>query len=254
MENILDTIRKLVETAESKKTSGDPTTLLEAEAFMQKAEELMAKHNIDMHEVRKAAAANSDKFAHWVYGERIYTKENLAGSRWRHDLIKMLCDHNLTGVIFNAKGEKEGFRVYGDMQNVEVTVWLYNYLDVTLMSLAKAYRAGLDSITRDVLGCRHTVLKSFIDGAITGISRKLYEQREQSPYKAAMWEVVKYNDAALQEYLKEKIKNFVSSKSKSIDIKVDSAFAAGVEAGRAVQLTGRRLATGEEAVKTKLLK
>lgn len=248
MENIINKIRALIEKAQSNKEIGE---LAEAESLIAMAEKLMEKYNIDMHAVRMAAAMSNDKFANWVYGERVYTTEHLAGNRWRHDLIKMLCEHNLTAVIFGAKGEKPSFRVYGDISNVEVTVFLYHFLDMTLLRLAKEYRASLDSITRDMLGCRHTVLKSFLDGAITGISRKLHDQKEESEHKAAMGALIKYNDKALDEYLKEKIKDFVSKMPKQVDVKVDSAFEAGRIAGENVKLTGRRL---EDAVKSKLLK
>lgn len=243
-DSIIYKIKSLMNTAESYKELGN---LEAAEAATAKANELLLKHNIDLHKIRMAQANDNDKFADWIYGEYVSYKENLAGNRWRMDLIKMVCNHNLTGVIFNIN---ETFRVYGLAENVEVTVWLYNFLGVHLMRLAKEFMAGLDPGTK-ATQCRHTWLKNFLLGAIEGVDNKLSAQRQESTLAKAIWKLILYNEKSLLEYKQKVEPGFITVNPKSIEL--TDGYANGLEAGKNVELNNRRL-TAEKQVEKKLLK
>lgn len=243
-EKILDRVKKLLAKAESAKEIG---SLAEAEAFMQKVNELMIEYNLSMHDIRMAAAADNDKFADWIYGEYVEYKENLAGGRWRMDLIKMICRHTLTGIVFNTHIKK--FRVYGQIENVESTVWQYNFLSSRLLSMAKdARKESAEALEH----CRHTFLKDYLMGSIHGIERKLIEQAKESKLKDAVNQLIKYNDKALDEYVKEKVGDVIKSMPRGNQTLASGAYKKGYNDGKSMSM-GNRLSASEQAVQKKLL-
>jgi hypothetical protein len=254
-ERMIDIIAKLFAKADATHSQQ------EAEALTQKANELLIKYNIDRQKVFDSLNKDGqgDKFESWVTGEKVQYKENLAGNRWRKELIKMLCRHNLCGVIFsNSKDDKylkrdPTFLVYGDMQNVEMVVWLYHYLDTYLMRMAKESRAALTDEERD-MQCRHTYLVNFLDGAIHGIERKLNDERLASELKDQIGQLIKYNDKAIEEYRDKVFGKTIWTSNKSKERKTDLGYEDGFEAGKNVKLSERRLTNAEDKVKSKLLK
>lgn len=243
--SIAEKIAAIIALAEGEKNAGN---LGAYENMTAKANEMLLKHNLSRHEVLMAAAESDDKFSEWIYGEKVNYKENLAGERWRMALIKTLSKHNLCGVVFTTK--QKYFRVYGDASNVESVVWLYNFLNINLLRLAKEYMKGLSNEVRDTQ-CRHAWLKDWLIGAVDGIDAKLIEQTNKSPLKAAIGDLILYNKKALAEYVKKIEPGMYTSMPKELNIRQDS-YEAGYKTGKNMNLNERKL-TAEKVIEKKLL-
>jgi len=271
-EKLIDKIAKLLKVAESKKHAASKETdkqtidrlLEEADSFSAHATRLLLEHNIEMMKVRQKMgeeAISADEQI-GVYAERISYSENLAGDRWLKDLIKVIVKHNLCGVIFAvpptntpakfAKDHKT-FKVYGSIQNVDVSVWLFNWLKENLMVLAKQYRLSLppDEFAKY---CRHTILKDFLTGAIVGLDDRLTDQAEEMASQQAFGALIKYNAEALDKFLKEKFPHSYKSNPASKKIHTPGALEAGYAAGQTVDLgTDKKLTAAQKKLNNKLL-
>jgi hypothetical protein len=230
-ESILDKMKKLLAKAESAKEIG---SLAEAEAFMAKVNELLMLHNLSMFDLHKHAAKGTDEFATWGYSERIVYKENLAGDQWKRLLLNVICKHNLTWSTIR-KSDKT-LCVYGDMQNVESTVWMFYFLETKLMVLAKQYMNELPKDVRDA-NCRHYHLKNFLIGAVDGLDTKLKKQTAES--NNAM---VVSNKTALDKFIRAKLPNI--KEAKCMRVEAGNGYAEGFEAGSNMSL-GARLAAAK---------
>lgn len=244
-EKIIDRIAKLLKMAEGAKKVGN---MEEAEAFSAKVSELLTEHNLNEWEIRQHSAKKDDQFDKWGFVENVSHKENQAGDRWQKDLIKMLCRHNMVGVIFNVydKGhpKHKTFDVYGEITGVETTVWLYNWLSTNLMILAKQARLELSKEDYDAQ-CRHTYLKDFLVGAIDGVDIRLTKQAKQSPAAGRIWEMIKYNDKALEKFAEKTYPGMFSTKPRNIRDKTALGYDAGMETGLSIDLgDGKKLKSG----------
>jgi len=249
-EKISDIVKKLIAKAQSAKECGN---LEEADAFAAKANALLLKHNLDRAKLMAEMSAEDDKFAGWVWSEKIYYPENLAGDRWRKDLIKVLCRFNLCGHLLSGKHEKDKYlQVYGLMENVETVVFLYNFLQGLFLDMAKDDRARLTKEEREEV-CRHTYLKDWLMGANEGLYRKLKDGQEKSEYSQAIGQLIIYNDKALDKFLHQEKPGFTLNKPRHIQIAKPDAFERGFETGRNTELNGRRLSNAEETAAKKLL-
>jgi hypothetical protein len=243
---ILDKIKKLIAHADSAKQMG---SFEEAKAFMEKAQELMNTHNLSMLDVLRHAQqqGEAERFKDYLIGEKIYMKENLAGSRWKCDLIKVLAHHNLTNVMFHNNNNKEYATVYGEGQHVEVVQYLFNFLSIHLLNLAKQSRAT-DPASATL--CRHTYLKNFLIGAISGLQTQLLQQASESKFASQLNEIMVLNSVLLEQYKKKAWPDSFLKASKRIE--VGAGYDKGVNAGENVQL-GNRLAA-EKVAEKRLLK
>lgn len=248
-EKYLAKIKALRDTAETLTKNGDMEA---AETFLKKANELLLEYNLNEADMRAHGENIGNPFAEWGYSERVSYKENLAGNRWRMDLIKMIASHNLVGVLFTNIDEKYTFQIYGDIQNVEQVVWLYNYLSTYLIRLAKQYTYNLPAEDKKEY-CRHTHMKSYLDGAIIGISYKLNEQNMKSEHAKQIHDLVIFNDKSLDTFL-HKTKKVKTTKPRESNIMADDAYIQGVIDGKKIDPSGKRLSNAEEKVKSKLLK
>jgi len=210
-EKIIDKIKKLLKKAESAKEIG---SLAEAEAFMNKANELLIEYNLTMHQIAMSSMKDADIFAKWLYSEPITYDETLAGKRWKLELIGVICTYNLCWYTYNSSSKT--FRVYGDMQNVESVIWIYNFLHIRLLHMAKESRKA-NKDQSDLL-CRHTYLKNYLKGAIDGINVKLYLQQQAAKKGTpGVSDLILYNDKALDQYRKEKLPKLYKDSTRKME-------------------------------------
>jgi Protein of unknown function (DUF2786) len=243
---IADKVKALLSKAESLKEIGN---LAEAEAFMLKAEELIMAHNLSRHEIHMAGGKERDRFDGWCYSERISYKENLAGNRWKLDLIKMLAKHNLCNTIIDKTGDRGNWIiVYGLGENVEMVIWLYNFLSVKLLHLAKKSRE-LNPVSAAY--CRHTYLKSFLIGAVNGINEKIIEQQRAAAMCDQINALIVINKEDLNKYRDTQWPSNHTTQSKSI--RLTAGYREGFAAGKDMNL-GQRISAAQAKVESKLLK
>lgn len=230
---IINRIKKLKAHAESAKQIG---SLEEAESFMTKVVELLQEYNISMMEVDSAKEQEQDPFKNWKYAEDISYEDKHQGWKWKLMLMGVITDFNFTG--FTYREWSKTIRVYGNMENVDVTVWLYHYLEIGLFNLAeKKYQEELkikrarDKDEANYFSRReaYTFKRDFLLGAVDGFRAQLEEkQRKQAANVTA---VVVYNAKQLREFVKKTTPNL--KKGRSLEVKnVGASYHAGYDAGK----------------------
>lgn len=251
---IMNRIKHLMRHAESAKELG---SLAEAEEFAKKANELLLKYNIEMSEI--AMMEDSDEFKNYIYGEEVHYQDNQSGSRWRLDLVSTLCQFNFTSYTYRTGRRYDfdlmksfpdpTFRVYGEMSNVEVVVWMYHFLSIGLLRMAQEEHVKLTPQERKKYN-RYAFLKDFLIGAVDGIHSKLQTQRDKQMQEAGVYGLVKYNAQQLDKFIKENAPKLKTVKSKVI--MTGSAYGLGYEAGQNYNIT-KPLAPGNKSSNQKKL-
>ncbi len=220
-EQIISRIKKLLKHAESAKQLG---SLSEAESFAQKATELLLEHNLEMSQINMSE--DSDQFEKWIYGESISYKDNQSGQRWRYNLINTLTSHNLCNFTFNTY--MKTFRVYGRMENVDIVVWMYNFLSTAMLRIAQESHVKLNEETRRYYN-RYAFLKDFLLGAVQGLNDKLEEQRRSQSQNITSMILV--NKDALEKYITKEVPNLKEARKRKVVI-VGEAYNDGYEVGK----------------------
>ncbi len=226
LESIKARIKKLILHAESAKSLG---SLEEAETFSAKVEELMIEYNIELSEIDLDKDEN--EFDKWMYSERINYKDNQAGQKWRLDLIAVICKHNFCNYTWNPSTKT--FKIYGRMENVDVVVWLYNFLSIGLFRLGvKMFNTpDIDIDYRKIYNNnRYFFLKDWLCGAVIGINIKLQKQKDSSINHDAINSLILYNSEALERFLKTTNPTCKTVKIKPTQIS-GPAFESGIIAG-----------------------
>jgi len=190
-----------------------------------------------MFEVDSHQTEEKDRFKNWAYAEWISYDDKHQGWQWKKELMRVLCKYNFTDYIFISKSKK--LQVYGNMENVDVVVWLYHFLEIGLYNLAqKHYQEELNKKTgedrRHFSRVEAYQFKSdFLIGAVTGFERQLYEQREQNSKSN---ELVLYNNKALGEFLKKTNPRIRMVDVKPVSIRGYDSYSAGYEAGKSFRV------------------
>lgn len=230
-DHIINRIKKLKAHAESAKAIG---SLEEAESFLLKAVELMNEYNVSEFEVTSHQEEEQDKFKNWGYSESISFDDKHQGWQWKKDLMHVLCKYNFTSFTFHQQSKK--LWVHGNMENVDMTVWLYHFLEIGLYNLAEQHyqkvlstKVGEDRRYFSRVEA-YTFKRDFLIGAVEGFDSQLYEQRKANNKITA---VVLYNDKALSEFLyKTKPHVKTASPRKETQTKHWGAAEAGYKAGK----------------------
>jgi hypothetical protein len=244
-QTIIQRIKGLMRHADSAKEMG---SLAEAETFTNKVNELLLQYNLEMMDVI-AAADKNDQFKNWMYTENISYKDNQSGSRWKKLLVNVLTKHNLC--TYTTLDYNKTFQVYGHMENVDVVVWMYNYLTIGLLRLAQEKHVALDPLIKAQYN-RYAFLKDFLLGAVRGIDQKLEAQKQQSVELSKVTALIRTNEIALNGYL-EKVVPKLGKARKSKTVYVGEGYGMGVEAGRNYNI-GKPVGEGSKIPQSKQLK
>lgn len=220
-DQILARIKKLLNHAKSARQMG---SLQEAEAFAEKANELIIEYNLSIAEVDGVDLEN--KFDTWKFSESVNYGDNQSGSRWKYLLMAVLCEHNLCSFTFRQK--QKTMKVYGMMENVDVVVWLYNYLSVGLLRLAQSSYNLISNKPN-----RYSYLKDFLIGAVAGLNRKFEDQKKKFKEIASFGTLMVVNQKALNEFVKKEVPEIKDGSGIKKTINVDyNAYSEGFVAGK----------------------
>jgi Protein of unknown function (DUF2786) len=225
-EKMLQRIKHLMNHSKSAEEFG---SIHEAEAFMTKAMNLMAEYNISLHEVEAAKdRTEEDEFRNWGYGEEIPYSDKHLGDDWQYRLMSCICNFNFTN--FSYREFYKTLRVYGRMENVEMTVWLYYFARTGLYNLAiDAYNRERLAGNVDARTGAYAFKRDFLLGAIHGLRLKLAEEQKKNSNVMA---IVKVNSEALDKfYYKDKVKPKKEKECKPKTIKVGEGYEMGMSAG-----------------------
>lgn len=176
-EKIISRIEKLLALA------GNNPSAEEAQEAMMKAQEMMAKYNLDLSQMNNPSSDNKEAVHDYVKGYH--------NTAWALSLAKVICD-NFRCNLLRAPGY--GLVIIGLKEDVEIckTVFLFaaNVLDKNMAKLRRQYRKrGLS--TEGISG-------DYSWGFIAGLKAKYQEQVEREG-----WGLVLVKDSAVVKYTQE---------------------------------------------------
>ncbi len=220
---IINRIKKLFTHADSAKELG---SIAEAEVFIKKANQLLLEHNLELHQI--PFGVDEDRFAKWVYGEDISYKDNQAGDRWQLNLITVLTKYNLCSYTYKAR--RKTFKVYGKLENVDSVVWLFNYLTIGFIRIAREAAFKRTREEKQLIP-RNPFLKSFLLGTAAGLKEKYKEQFRELQNQDQLRGLILYNDKALEEFVNIQVPNIKPGR-RLPDFQVNEAYEKGIEIGK----------------------
>lgn len=224
--NILEKIHKLMKHAESARTIG---SVQEAEVFTQKITALQLEYNISRSQIISSYKDENDIYADWIHSEYISYQDNQSGNKWRGMLIAHLANHNFTAVTQRASAKE--FRVFGEKNNVNTTIYLYNFISTGLLRIAQQHYSNL-SKEQKLRYNRYAFLKDFLIGAVTGINTKLSQINQSEEHKS----LIVFNDKQLQDYIRTVVPNLRVSSKSGRSVLVGNAYKDGLEVGKNYQI------------------
>lgn len=158
---IYERLQKLLRKSESAKAMG---SLAEAEAFANKATELLMEYNLSREQIDL-----EDKpkvIRDWIKDKNFLPKNE---GRWLVLLYHTICKHNLCRGISQNDGH-DGFSICGEKINVEITRFICDQLEARLRPMAKqAFKTYIGHEKKNAF------TRGYLLGAVQGIDAKLSE-------------------------------------------------------------------------------
>lgn len=215
-DHIVDKIEKLLA-----KGNGSGVTEAESQSFILMAQKLMAKYNID-----QAELGNTDN-------EEVIVDKTCSGSYspWRSSLMSIITKNFRTRYLVCGKQ----FFVVGTVQDVQITVSIFNYvstyLDKKMYNLRRKYRAkGFD--TEGISG-------DYCMGFLSGLRDQLDDQVNKEG-----WGLIIVTPTAVVDKAEE-MKNGTRESSRKIKTAgMSDLYASGYEDGNTLQVGHKQLGAG----------
>ncbi len=163
-EKLIDKIQKLM-----RKTVDNGATEAEAETSLLIAQQLMAKHGIEMAEVVEKTKADEedDKVVHNGTDYKRY-------AWWERVLASVIADNFRCYTYRNVRSRQSRIVFFGQAKDVEVCKEIFNVYVSIVESLAKKY------VSKYPAGHRNPIKNTYIDGFIDGLKVKLKKQVENN--------------------------------------------------------------------------
>lgn len=246
--SVIERIKKLMDKADSSKEIG---SLAEAEAFASKVQELLLQHNLDVADVIKASTGSKKDFKNWLYSEEISYRDNPVGSKLKRMLMGVITSYNLCSYTYNVR--KETMRVYGNEENVNLCIFLFNFLHINLVRLREEHvtERGHKKSPEPI---RYRIRKSFMIGALTGLDAKFKSLVKEHTMSDQINSLMIVNKDALKEFIKIQDVTLKKSSSRPITLYDGKAYASGVDAGKNAHLGKSLSSSAATTVESKLLR
>ncbi len=165
-ESILWKIKKLLHLADGTRNSNTE----EAASAAAKAQEMMFKYNLDMADVDGLTEEDAE-----VIGKDDYiVRANRNSLGWKGILLGGICSVNFCRVVHSGGEGSSKMTIFGKPSNVQVGVYLYEYLEREIGRLAVE---GLQE--NGIFEHKAAWGRSFCMGAVHTVLRRLKEQRRQ---------------------------------------------------------------------------
>lgn len=178
---IAEKIQKLMALAESSNET-------EAAVAAAKAQELLAKYNLDLAQVRGFTAKTDEEIIEVATNDDKYKKRQA----WIVELADVIAKHNFCTALFSSRGTTY---FIGHTRDVNVAIFLFNNLRVRLFKLATDRTYEYSEAQKVKMGYRNIPVdayevfggdnihprvwrNSWLMGAVAGINKKLNESRK----------------------------------------------------------------------------
>jgi hypothetical protein len=226
-ESILWKIKKLLNLADTAKNSN----IEEATSAGAKAQEILFKYNLELADVQGL----SEEEAETIDRQNYTVQANRNTITWKGSLLHGVCLANFCRTV-RLRSNSGQMAIFGKPSNVQVAVYLFEYLQREIERLAIE---GLQA--QGVFTGKARWLRSFCLGAMSSVCRRLHEQKEQDR-KASHGgtALVVVSDRELEKAVRSEFP--ILSKGRSTTIGDSSGYSSGREAGNGIAL--RRGMTG----------
>jgi hypothetical protein len=215
LDKVHERIRKLLSLAQSNNVN-------EATLAMAKAQDLMFKYNLSMHQVTQSAVKS--KFIQERFDMGISGSEN-----WRRNLIGIISEFNFcTAVII--KRDPKAVVIVGESHNITTVIWLYTYILRQIVKLGNQFYNNSGSTEN-----RRSWLNSFYFGAINKVYDRLEAQRS---YNLSKYNTGKAMVLSKESELDDALKSFFPNTKERPPVKLKShgGYEMGQIAGEQVSL------------------
>ena len=244
-DSIMHKIKHLIEKSKSSDSQA------ESDSFMLKAQELLAKYNLDSYHVTsyeqvKKEGVMEDKISH--------------GGDWEYQLLKAISRNNFCKNIIHTKTLCS---VIGFPSNVEVVNFLFDFFRKEIMDLGmKAYSMFLyeNDVDADMLSDinkgrkkagkktnhQEQFIEDYLFGAVYGVKKKMEDaQAEQAKGNGEFGIMLSGQNDAVQKYIEEHYP-FCGSARVGNGRGDSGAFSLGSRDGYGIQRTG--LGSGQKRI------
>jgi hypothetical protein len=207
-DKILEKIRRLKAAAEAKRAAAErgahsEGTMEEAEAFAAKLAELLARHKIDMKEVELAELDQTDPMGTLrADGEAVGFKQKARQIAWQRRLADIVARNHFCRTLVSQGTNTIWF--VGRESDREVAVFLYAYLVQTMETFCNReydriyHNKRREGTAYEMRGWK----KSFYDGALNSLSRRLRELRRSMEQEGSGANaLIKLADGAVDAYV-----------------------------------------------------
>lgn len=215
MENKIDSIlsklkkmKKLYESAKAINSEG------EANAAAAAIQRLLTQYNLSMDEIDTATEERNDAIEEEATSGNTYKS---IGGIWEYRLLSTICKYNFCQ-CFLVGGTYKKLLLIGKKENLETVKWLREMLSERFVAFSKqrykeyknSFEYKLNPIGID------TYQRNYLCGCVIGLEEKLKEESEKNKVEEPkITDIVLRNDAAINEYVKNKYKVVNTRKSKS---------------------------------------
>lgn len=250
-ESILEKLTKLLAFKEDAERRGEEA-FHELQNITSRISEILLKYNLEMSDAIEAKKRKEEK----IGIEEVQYKFNHRETGWLQKLWHLIAESNLCKAIMigASRKDQQSFFLIGFDLNRELVKFIVPQLENRIRIMAKSswkdysskeplfILSGIEPTTN-----RNTFLRSFYNGAISGLAKKLYEEKEK--YETQISAMIKRTDL--------EIKNFVDKifddlkKSKDRGSSSYHGYSAGFKAGSKLEI---RQGLNESQNKTGLLK
>ena len=261
-DSIIEKIRKAIAKAESVKAMGN---MEEYGVLMQVIQKILNKHKLQMSEIPTEEQPD-DKIIEDHY---ILNTSSKTDGKWQSALAGVIARYHFCDII-NYTYPQPHFCFIGSKQDVEITCYLYSLSrniitqqqKVCRRNYVKSIQEGLmEEFTNlkrpsekeleksGLIDKRNSYKRAFYSSAVRGLMDKLYDERNRFKDNSKFTALVKTNEVALKDYIKEnmsvstsKVKHNKNSKAGMQD---------GYRTGKNIEFN-KGIATDSDGVKRKM--
>jgi len=203
----------------------------EAKSAMDKANELLVKHNITMQQATETVDYNRD-----ILEE---SKRSSVEDKFVHSILKEFFFVKI--VNRRTVGKKVTF-IIGSETNVQVATYVHGYLKNTFKSLFSAYRKET--------GCPANYRQSYYMGLFNGLKEQLTKTKTNTEASVGL---VLVPDQELNTYMEELFPNLKSSKN-SVPLRSGQAVSDGRAEGQRLRISRGIESRGEQGLSLRAAK
>lgn len=193
----------------------------EAESAMAKAQELMAKHNLDMQSID-----NHD--SEYVREKSETYKRESVEAKY---INAILADYFFVRLVKSSRREGNYMSIVGEKANVKIAVHMRTYLTNVFKVLWKEYKKET--------GCPNNSRQSFYMGLWKGFSAKMDEQRKETEER---YDMVLVDDPKVAEKVMEIFGKTTRGSKRRVNSGDDSATSAGYAQGQRLNVNSGAVA------------